>query len=333
MIIANATGCSSIYGATYPICPYVKDEDGFGPSWANSLFEDNAEFGYGMAISKKLERENFINLIKSHKNKYSPFVKEIVHSFLSDTDNHSKNKEIVSKLYFYKHTHPIEMKDKEVFDNIMQFIKPSIWIIGGDGWAYDIGFGGLDHVVASGENVNILILDSEVYSNTGGQTSKATPRGASAKFNVSGKTTRKKDILGMLMTYENVYCAQVSMGANPDQCVKAFEEAEKFDGPSIILAYSPCINHGYDMKHSQTHCLNSVKSGYNTLFRYNSKNEEKMQIDSFEPIMEYNEFVCSENRFNVLSKTNPENKDALIEKGKIDSINKREKLKSLKEKG
>ena len=254
MLIANATGCSSIYGGTFPTCPYAKDKEGFGPSWSNSLFEDNAEFGYGIALSKSLERENFINILKKNKNKYSSKIKELVNKFLKDTNNHKQNKEIaieLSKLNNIK----LKEADKEVLNNLSLIIKQSCWIIGGDGWAYDIGFGGLDHVVSSGENVNILILDTELYSNTGGQTSKSTPRGASAKFNSSGKTTMKKDLLGMLMTYKNVYIAQVAMGANPDQCIKAFEEAEKFDGPSVILAYSPCINHGYDMKYSQTHSL------------------------------------------------------------------------------
>jgi len=170
----------------------------------------------------------------------------------------------------------------------------------------------LDHVVASGENVNILVLDTEVYSNTGGQCSKATPRGASAKFNLSGKQTAKKDLASMLMTYKDVYVAQVCMGANPDQCVKAFVEAEAYNGPSVIIAYSPCVSHGYNMRNSQQHAFNSVKSGYNTLFRYNPTNSEPMQIDSFEPTMNYSEFVESENRFAILCNVNKSNKNKLI---------------------
>ena len=326
MLIANATGCSSIYGGTFPTCPYAKDEDGFGPSWANSLFEDNAEFGYGIAVSKRIERENYINTLKENKNKYSPSVKSLVKEFLKDTENHSKNKEIAISLRNLWNSNIKEI-DKEVLNGLNLIIKPSCWIIGGDGWAYDIGFGGLDHVVASGENVNILILDTELYSNTGCQTSKSTPRGASAKFNSTGKSTMKKDLLTMLMTYKNVYVAQVAMGANPDQCIKAFEEAEKFNGPSVILAYSPCINHGYDMKYSQTHVLNSVKSGYNTLFRYSPMFESGIVVDSFDPTMNYREYLDSENRFKILSKTNPNNKDTLLNLNEKDSL---EKIKNLK---
>ena len=328
MIIANATGCSSIYGGSFPICPYSKDKEGFGPSWANSLFEDNAEFGYGIAYSLKNERENFIKMLIKHRRTYSPIIKEIVEKFLNDTDNHDANRELVNRLKFYQCTHLIDHEDMEVFEKMHLFIKPSTWIIGGDGWAYDIGFSGLDHVVATGENVNILILDTEVYSNTGGQTSKSTPRGASAKFNVQGKTSMKKDILGMLATYKNVYLAQVSMGADPDQCVKAFAEAESFDGPSVILAYSPCVNHGYDMKNSQTHCQNAVKSGYVSLFRYNPNSEESLIIDSGEPSLSYEEYAMSENRFKLVKKTNPDKQEELLELSKLDAIDKLNNLKN-----
>ena len=327
MLIANATGCSSIYGGTFPTCPYAKDDDGFGPAWANSLFEDNAEFGYGIAISKRIERENFINTLKENKTKYSKEIKALVGLFLKDTNNHKQNKEIVIKLKGLKNNTKLREVDNYVLSNINLFIKQSCWIFGGDGWAYDIGFGGLDHVVASGENVNILILDTELYSNTGGQTSKSTPRGASAKFNSTGKTTAKKDLLGMLKTYKNVYLAQVAMGANPDQCIKAFEDAEKFDGPSVILAYSPCINHGYDMRYSQTHVLNSVKSGYNTLFRYSPNQEPNLIVDSFDPTMNYEEYLESENRYKILTKTNPTNKNTLYKLNEQDAKDKKEDLK------
>lgn len=327
MIIANATGCSSIYGGTYPTCPYTMDKEGFGPSWANSLFEDNAEFGYGMAYALKNERQNFIDLLTKHKNKYSKVIKEMVENFLQDSSNHKQNREIVNRLNFYKCTHIVDDCDKEIFDNIRLFVEPSTWIIGGDGWAYDIGFGGLDHVVASGENVNILILDTEVYSNTGGQTSKSTPRGASAKFNVAGKTTMKKDILAMLASYKDVYLAQVSLGGNPDQCIKAFEEAEKYDGPSVILAYAPCINHGYDMTNSQNHCANAVKSGYTTLFRYNPNAEEKWSIDSTTGDLPYEEYALSENRFRIVKKTNPENQAELLQQSKLDAKSRQKNLK------
>lgn len=323
MLIANATGCSSIYGGTYPTCPYSKDKDGFGPSWANSLFEDNAEFGYGIAIARRNMRENFIQTIKNMS--FSKKMTEFLQEFIKNPENHDNNKALVLKLKDYQRGHLIGGNDIYIYNNLNLITSPSVWIFGGDGWAYDIGFGGLDHVVASGENVNILILDTEVYSNTGGQTSKSTPRGATAKFNATGKTTKKKDLASMLMSYGDVYVAQVCMGANPDQCVQAMVEAEKYDGPSVIIAYSPCVNHGYDMRQSQVHAFNSVKSGYNTLFRYNPTSKEKMKVDSFNPTMNYDEYVMSENRFAILEKVNKANKNRLLKASENDAKVKRER--------
>ncbi len=328
MLIANATGCSSIYGGTYPTCPYAKDEDGFGPSWANSLFEDNAEFGYGIALARKNQRENFINSLKNMK--FSKNISEKIENFIKNTENHENNKQLIIHLKKYRANHNLKFDEEYLFNNLHLIVSPSVWIFGGDGWAYDIGFGGLDHVVASGENVNILILDTEVYSNTGGQTSKATPRGAVAKFNSNGKTTKKKDLASMLMTYKDVYVAQVSMGANPEQCLQAFVEAEKFDGPSVIIAYAPCVNHGYDMKHSQEHANNAVKSGYTTLFRYNPNNSDPMKIDSFDPTMKYGEFVETENRFAILSKVNKENKKELLLNSERDAKQRTQEYKNKK---
>ncbi len=321
MLVANATGCSSIYGGTYPTCPYTKDGLDLGPAWANSLFEDNAEFGYGIMLARADQRNNFITSLSQHT--FSPDVAQIIKKFLKDTNNHAQNREILQQLNLYFATRGIADSDKYLAENLGLLIKPSTWIIGGDGWAYDIGFGGLDHIMASGENINVLVLDTEVYSNTGGQTSKSTPRGASAKFNQTGKTTKKKDLASMLMSYKDVYVAQIAIGANPDQAVKAFIEAEQYNGPSIILAYSPCVNHGYDLRYSQTHSLNSVSSGYNTLFRYNPKSKPNMQIDSIEPYTDYIEYVTSENRYKVLSKVNPTNKDTLLAKSKQDADNRR----------
>ncbi len=321
MLVANATGCSSIYGGTYPTCPYSKDNMYLGPAWANSLFEDNAEFGYGIMLAKTNQRKIFIDTLRNTE--FSPNLQPIVDKFLTDTDNHTQNREILQQLNFYFATQGLQECDKYLFNNLQLIINPSTWIIGGDGWAYDIGFGGLDHIIASGENINILVLDTEVYSNTGGQTSKATPRGASAKFNQTGKITNKKDLASMMMNYPNVYVAQISMGANPDQAIKAFIEAEKHNGPSLILAYSPCVNHGYDLKYSQTHAFTSVSSGYNTLFRFNPNAKPCMQIDSIEPYSDYMEFVNSENRYKVLGKTNPLNKDKLIKQSKQDALNRR----------
>ncbi len=321
MLIANATGCSSIYGGTYPTCPYSKDKDGFGPSWANSLFEDNAEFGYGIAVARKSARNRFIGELKN-KN-FSEPIAEMVKPFIENSENHEYNKQLILKLKDYKRGHIIKGDDIYLYDNLGLITSPSVWIIGGDGWAYDIGFGGLDHVVASGENVNILVLDTEVYSNTGGQTSKSTPRGASAKFNLSGKTTKKKDLASMLMTYKDVYVATVSMGANPDQCVSAFVEAESYNGPSVIIAYAPCISHGYDLRKGPKHAFDAVKSGYNTLFRYNPSLDEPMHVDSFEPTMNYSEFLDSENRYAILSKMNSENKDKLYQENEHDAHSRR----------
>lgn len=321
MLIANATGCSSIYGGTYPTCPYSKDKQGFGPSWANSLFEDNAEFGFGIAIARKNERNNFIEKLKTHK--FSRKISNMLQEFLQNPENHENNKALTLKLKDYKKGHIIAESDKYLFENLHLIVSPSVWIFGGDGWAYDIGFGGLDHVVASGENVNILVLDTEVYSNTGGQTSKSTPRGATAKFNSTGKTTKKKDLASMLMTYKDVYVAQVAMGANPDQCVQAFTEAEQYNGPSVIIAYAPCINHGYNMRESQIHSWNSVKSGYNTLFRYNPTAKQPMQVDSYDPIIQYKDYVETENRFAILSKVNKQNKSKMLKQSEQDAITRR----------
>ena len=326
MLIANATGCSSIYGGTFPTCPYSKDKDGFGPTWANSLFEDNAEFGYGIAVAKKNERKNFIEHLSTKK--FSKKLEEMMTPFMKNPENHDYNKKLILELKKYKKGHILRGDDKYIYDNLALITSPSVWIIGGDGWAYDIGFGGLDHVVASGENVNILVLDTEVYSNTGGQTSKATPRGASAKFNMMGKSTKKKDLASMFMTYKDVYVATVAMGANPDQCVSAFVEAEKYDGPSVIIAYAPCINHGYDMRYSENHSFNSVKSGYNTLFRYNPNDDEPMHIDSFDPTMNYRDYIETENRFSILEKVNKSNKNKLLKQSEQDAIDRRKSYKN-----
>ena len=326
MLIANATGCSSIYGGTFPTCPYSKDKDGFGPTWANSLFEDNAEFGYGIAVAKKNERKNFIEHLSTKK--FSKKLEEMMTPFMKNPENHDYNKKLILELRKYKKGHILRGDDKYIYDNLALITSPSVWIIGGDGWAYDIGFGGLDHVVASGENVNILVLDTEVYSNTGGQTSKATPRGASAKFNMMGKSTKKKDLASMFMTYKDVYVATVAMGANPDQCVSAFVEAEKYDGPSVIIAYAPCINHGYDMRYSENHSFNSVKSGYNTLFRYNPNDDEPMHIDSFDPTMNYRDYIETENRFSILEKVNKSNKNKLLKQSEQDAIDRRKSYKN-----
>ena len=260
MVIANATGCSSIYSGSFPSCPFFKDENGKGPAWANSLFEDNAEFGYGLKLGSKYHNTN-----------------------------------------------------------------ESVWIIGGDGWAYDIGYGGLDHVLSSNENVNILVLDSEVYSNTGGQSSKSTQRGSMAKFSSSGKVTKKKDLVSIAIANKNCYVAQVSLGANMIQCIKAFKEAEAYNGPSIIIAYSPCVNHGINMSNMIQEMKNAVECGYWNLVRFNPENKE-LKLDSKPNFDKFIDFLDGEGRFHNLKEIKGEEMNLVFEKCKQDAIERYENL-------
>ena len=300
LIIANATGCSSIYSGSAPSSPLAQNKDGRGPAWASSLFEDNAEFGLGVAdgISQHrdvLKREVQEYLAKHKKGKLSSLLNEWLDNFDDGEKSYELSKQILPLL-----------KDDE-FDTLKQsFTKESVWIVGGDGWAYDIGFGGLDHLIASGKNVNVLVLDTEVYSNTGGQMSKATPLSATAKFATSGKRTPKKDLGKIAMTYKNVYVAQIGLGANMQQAVTALCEAENFDGPSIVIAYCPCINHGIDMTKSQEEIKKAVKSGYWHLYRYNPNAQKTFSLDSPKPDMSFEEFLMGENRYLALSKLSPE---------------------------
>ncbi|MFH1083419.1 MAG: pyruvate:ferredoxin (flavodoxin) oxidoreductase, partial [Pseudomonadota bacterium] len=274
MLIANATGCSSIYGGSAPVCPYTVNEDGHGPAWANSLFEDNAEYGFGMELAVSHRRQKLADLVREAlESKVSTDLQEALKNWLDNMDDGEKSKEFGRKivdLIELEITDPeIEFNPLliEILDRRDYLTKKSIWIIGGDGWAYDIGYGGLDHVIASGHDVNILVLDTEVYSNTGGQSSKATPTGAVAKFAASGKPTRKKDLGLMAMSYGYVYVASVAMGANKNQLMKAVREAESYHGPSLIIAYSPCINHGINMGRSQEEEMKAVEAGYWLLYR------------------------------------------------------------------
>ena len=273
MLIANATGCSSIYGGSSPTCPYTKNRDGHGPAWANSLFEDNAEFGLGMRLAWNAN---------------------------GDTEN-----------------------------------KKSVWIIGGDGWAYDIGFGGLDHVLSTGANVNVLVLDSQVYSNTGGQASKATARSAVARFATAGKRRAKKDLGLMMTTYQNVYIAQVAMGANKQQLIRALTEAQAYNGPSLILAYSPCISHGVPMQQSMEEEKRAVECGYWPLYRYNpvkrESGENPFTLDSKEPNGQFREFLMGENRFRALKKAQPDDADALFAQAEQDCLERFALYKKLSE--
>lgn len=311
MVIANATGCSSIYGGSAPSCPYSVNESGMGPAWANSLFEDNAEYGYGMAIAIRQKREALAALMTEAMGlSISDALKKGMKEWLEKMNDGEATKSMAHKL---EHLLEEEELESDLLDEIYNmkdyFIKKSVWIIGGDGWAYDIGFGGLDHVIASGEDVNILVLDTEVYSNTGGQSSKSTPFGAVAKFATSGKKMRKKDLGLIAMSYGYAYVASVSMGANYNQLLKAMLEAERYNGPSLILAYSPCINHGLDMGHSQKEGKLVVETGMWPLYSYNPnlKDEGKnpFTLHSGEPKKDVIEVINNETRFKALEKSFP----------------------------
>ncbi|MBU0734722.1 MAG: pyruvate:ferredoxin (flavodoxin) oxidoreductase [Proteobacteria bacterium] len=329
MLIANATGCSSIYGGSAPVCPYTVNEDGHGPAWANSLFEDNAEYGFGMELAVSHRRQKLADLVREAlESKVSTDLQEALKGWLDNMDDGEKSKEFGRKivdLIELEITDPdVEFNPLliEILDRRDYLTKKSIWIIGGDGWAYDIGYGGLDHVIASGHDVNILVLDTEVYSNTGGQSSKATPTGAVAKFAASGKPTRKKDLGLMAMSYGYVYVASVAMGANKNQLMKAVREAESYHGPSLIIAYSPCINHGINMGRSQEEEMKAVEAGYWLLYRYNPmlKDEGKnpLILDSKEPKADFKEFLMGEVRYSSLTRTFPENAEKLFQKAEAD---------------
>jgi pyruvate-ferredoxin/flavodoxin oxidoreductase len=313
MIIANATGCSSIWGASAPTTPYCANKDGHGPAWGNSLFEDCAEFGFGMGLAVTQRRELLKERVKTAAGEASGDLKAALIGWLDGCMNAEKSALFgnqIKKLLTGMSSKSAALKAVEADADLL--VKKSIWCFGGDGWAYDIGFGGLDHVIASGEDVNILVMDTEVYSNTGGQSSKATPTGAIAKFAAAGKRTRKKDLARIAMTYGNVYVAAVSMGYNKQQLMKAFAEAEAFDGPSIIIAYAPCINQGLKrgMGKTQEQSRLATASGYWPLFRYNpllaGQGKNPLTLDSKAPDGTIIDFVMSENRFAALDKMIPE---------------------------
>jgi pyruvate-ferredoxin/flavodoxin oxidoreductase len=321
MIVANATGCSSIYGGSAPSTPYCTNKDGQGPAWANSLFEDNAEYGLGISLGVNKLHERIARKMKealNGKTTLSAAATEAFKAWLEGRENaqHSRIASARVVEVLVKESDPIA---HEILELKQYLVKKSIWIIGGDGWAYDIGYGGLDHVIASGENVNILVLDTEVYSNTGGQSSKSTPIGAVAKFAASGKKVRKKDLGAMAMTYGYVYVAQVAMGASQNQFLKTLREAEAYPGPSVIIAYSPCINHGLreGMDKSQEQQKHAVDAGYWHLYRYNPMLEKEgknpFELDSKEPDWgKFQEFLNSEVRYTSLKKAFPKESTELF---------------------
>ena len=317
MYIANATGCSSIWGCSAPATPYTVNKEGRGPAWANSLFEDNAEFGLGMAISVNARR----NEMKSAVERLVDVVGVPARAWLA-TMNDAEHAEKTGEILLAKCEELAASNEDAAYvvANKDMLIKPSMWIFGGDGWAYDIGYGGLDHVLASGENVNVMVFDTEVYSNTGGQSSKATPIGAVAKFAASGKAVKKKDLAQIAMAYGYVYVAQIAMGANPEQTLKAIREAEAYDGPSLIIAYAPCINHGVKagMNKAMLEMKNAVRSGYWNLLRYNpalaAEGKNPLSIDSPAPTESYRDFIMGEVRYNSLQLKFPDRAEQLFEK-------------------
>ena len=327
MMIANATGCTSIWGASAPSMPYTKNCKGHGPSWANSLFEDNAEYGLGMFLGVKQSRERVEDMVKAMLEGELP---EDLKAALTDWLEHVNDSEgtreraeaLTTVLEKYKDNCD---KCAALYDEKQFFVKRSHWIFGGDGWAYDIGYGGLDHVLASGENVNVMVFDTEVYSNTGGQSSKSTPTAAIAKFAASGKKTKKKDLGMMAMSYGYVYVAQVAMGADKNQTLKAIAEAEAYDGPSLIIAYAPCINHGLKvgMGCSQLEEKRAVDCGYWATYRFNPELKEQGKnpfiLDSKEPTANFRDFLMGEVRFSSLQKMFPDTAEALFEKTEKDA--------------
>ena len=337
MVIANATGCSSIYGGSSPTIPYTKDEHGYGPAWANSLFEDNAEFGLGIYLGAQ---ENHAKLVKAVNNlkRYNQ-TKDISFDF-DEQDTHTLRKNganLVKLLNSINSPTPALQQTIDTINTLKNcFAKDSVWIIGGDGWAYDIGYGGLDHILASGANVNVLVLDTEVYSNTGGQASKATPLGSVAKFASLGKRTNKKDLAMMAMNYKNVYVAKVAIGANMNQYISALTEAEKYDGPSLIIAYAPCINHGLAMSESIMEEKRAVDSGYWHLFRYNpdnlGTNKPVFILDSAKPTMKYEDFLAGETRYSSLLKSHPEIATKLFKLASDNALAKHEEYLELSKK-
>ena len=317
MILANATGCSSIWGGSAPSTPYTVNSKGRGPAWSNSLFEDNAEFGLGMAISVKTRR----NEIRAYVEKLAqnPAYADAAKAWLDNMEDGIESDKCGNTL-LEAIADDTSAEAAYIKENSDMLLKPSMWMFGGDGWAYDIGYGGLDHALASGENINIMVFDTEVYSNTGGQASKATPTGAVAQFAAGGKLVGKKNLAQMAMSYGYVYVAQIAMGANPNQAIKAIREAEAYDGPSLIIAYAPCINHGIraGMNNAMPEMKKAVESGYWNLFRFNPANvaEKKnpLTIDSKEPTVDYKDFLMGEVRYRSLQQANPEKAEVLFEK-------------------
>ena len=336
MYIANATGCSSIYGGNLPTTPYAKRKDGRGPTWSNSLFEDNAEFGMGMRLA--VNKFNTFALEMLDKAVEGGCVDKALAEEIKNADQSTQQGIEDQRARVNKVKATCNSKSKcEACDQLLTvadyLVKKSVWVVGGDGWAYDIGYGGLDHVLASGENVNVLVLDTEVYSNTGGQMSKSTPRAAVAQFAAAGKRMPKKDMGLIAMSYGGIYVASVAIGANPNQAVKAFVEAESYDGPSLILSYTHCIAHGINMATGYQEQKKAVACGHWPLYRFDPRKAEQgknpLQLDSKAATIDFEEFAYGQNRFRSLTKSKPEAAKELIEMAQKDTARKQALLQRL----
>ncbi|MBC7292537.1 MAG: 4Fe-4S dicluster domain-containing protein, partial [Thermoleophilia bacterium] len=323
LLIGNATGCSSIYGGNLPTTPWAKNADGRGPTWNNSLFEDAAEFSFGLRLTVDKQTEFARELVDSLRDVIGPeLAEELLASKQTDETEIAAQRarvaELKKRIQAAMSSNGADPRYGQLLAVADYLVKKSVWGIGGDGWAYDIGYGGLDHVLASNRNINLLVLNTQVYSNTGGQCSKATPMGAVALFAAGGKPVAKKDLAAMCMTYGNIYVAQVAMGYSDAQTVRAFVEAESYDGPSIIIAYSHCINMGIDMTTGYDRQKAAVQAGVWPLFRFDprlaAQGKNPLQIDSKEPSIPFEEFAYQENRFNMLRKANPEAAKLLAER-------------------
>jgi pyruvate-ferredoxin/flavodoxin oxidoreductase len=324
LLVANATGCSSIYGGNLPSTPWAQNRAGQGPAWANSLFEDNAEFGLGMRLALDAQRDLAQALVRALRGEIGESLSDALLEAPQESDEQiRKQRKRVAELksILSQIESPRAQQLLAVADSL---IIRSVWIVGGDGWAYDIGYGGLDHVLASGRNVNILVLDTEVYSNTGGQASKSTQRGAVAKFAAAGKSSGKKDLGMIAMAYGNVYVAQVAMGANPMHTARTFQEAASWPGPSLIIAYSHCIAHGIDMTTGMSHQREAVKSGYLTLYHYDPRlgmdgATQPLKLDSRKPTMPIERFTMKEGRYAMLAQADPERARQLMISAQADA--------------
>ena len=335
MYIANATGCSSIWGGSAPSTPYTVDKNGHGPAWSNSLFEDNAEFGYGMYLAQKQIRERLAKDAKVLAEAGMSEAQAWLDSYEDTANNDKDAKALIAAIEKAQFDGDAKAAADDFMKDADYAAKKYQFIFGGDGWAYDIGFGGLDHVIASNEDVNIVVFDTEVYSNTGGQASKATPTGAVAKFAASGKVVKKKDLAQIAMSYGYVYVAQVAMGANANQCLKAFQEAAAYNGPSIVICYAPCINHGIKMPFNQAEQKKAVAAGYWNLFRYNpaliEQGKNPFSLDSKAPSADYVEFIEGETRYSALKRSFPGKAEQLFSIAAENSIDKYNKLVKLVE--